>query len=707
MIAKAQLLGFRGINFFRDHAYILAVAVLAGVLLSVVLPDLAQAKCKPEGVPERAGSGVPGLLDSRDKTMDGDTLYGDYGYSGLTWYACDLGGPIAGNEWAGDPDAMMDTKIGNAGLALSKWLAAAVTGMHAWNTNTSDVLKPLDDMIVKLSTLVRELVVDQWMILFILLAAVTLFAWSVTKEVRKTMLTLFAFGASVTFLAVVGAQPLTVAHAIDDVGSNTISTADQRALEVTGIDAKPSEAIGGIMNDQVIYPLWAKGALGKDDQTKAGADTWANKLYRAEATTYDQTDVDSDDKKDEYEDIYDDLGKSDDPSLQQYMKGQGYNRAGIGLATLVQTGFISVIRIAAESLIFASKLIFRFIPIIGPVFAVLGVWHMTRSVAKEGLNMVGAAAINVLIFGVLAALHTALIAFLSTNLDFAPMLFISAIATVVFWKFTKPFRSLTQMVTPSSVQSSMHSSSSINPMSALLSAWALLNTGKSGKSESRNPSAQGDGPEGEVVDNEDYVDPKDRHHTENTGPSYSDDAPALPIGTPGPRPQSPNSGGFAVEPTREAQALEPSYTETPRNVPEPVSVPAAGDASEPQDQEVLHTIQQSDTDAAKQRQDDHGERLLGDRIVGAIDRAAASNHDHAQAPGVPQSGELVDSRHDIPEGVVRLERAGTEDYYFDPHVEAQTRTEFNQRIFVPGAQTQTYYQRTDTESETSTHQDQE
>ncbi|WHF25106.1 hypothetical protein QJS66_23525 (plasmid) [Kocuria rhizophila] len=51
------------------------------------------------------------------------------------------------------------------------------------NTNTGTVLQPLDDMMVKLSDLTRTLVVDEWFIMFILLAAShAYFAWSFTKE---------------------------------------------------------------------------------------------------------------------------------------------------------------------------------------------------------------------------------------------------------------------------------------------------------------------------------------------------------------------------------------------------------------------------------------------------------------------------------------------------------------------------------------------
>ncbi|WHF25107.1 hypothetical protein QJS66_23530 (plasmid) [Kocuria rhizophila] len=62
------------------------------------------------------------------------------------------------------------------------------------------------------------------------------------------MMTAGAFLASVGFLAVVGTAPLTVAHAIDDVGTTSpASGGPEEPLEAAGITAEPDEAMGAIM----------------------------------------------------------------------------------------------------------------------------------------------------------------------------------------------------------------------------------------------------------------------------------------------------------------------------------------------------------------------------------------------------------------------------------------------------------------------------
>lgn len=117
----------------------------------------------------------------------------------------------------------------------------------------------------------------------------------------------------------------------------------------------------------------------------------------------------------------------------------------------------------------------------------------------------------------------------------------------------------------------------------------------------------------------------------------------------------------------------------------------------------------ADTEAANQRRDDHGERIMGDRIVAAIDRAA-STYQAAQAqqgaptPGV-QRGEVLDENQEIPTDIVRMDRDANSGVYFNPRVDATTNTAFNQHIFVPGSQT--YYERNNTESETVTRETQE
>lgn len=63
LTTTTQTWALRLLNAVQDRAYLLAVAALAGVLLAVILPDAAYAKCQPEGVPDAAGSGVTGLLD--------------------------------------------------------------------------------------------------------------------------------------------------------------------------------------------------------------------------------------------------------------------------------------------------------------------------------------------------------------------------------------------------------------------------------------------------------------------------------------------------------------------------------------------------------------------------------------------------------------------------------------------------------------------
>lgn len=688
------------------NAYLLLLAGASAMLLILLLPDAAMAKCQPPGVPERAGSGVPGLLDSRSTTMQGDSYYGDYGYAGLTWHACDLGGPIRGNEWAGDPDAMLDTRIGNAGLGIAKWIAAAVTGLHAYNSDPSAALESFDGIVESMSTLVRELVVDQWMVLAIVISAICMFVWAATQETRKVLMSAGSFLAAVAFISFVGTYPIQVAQAIDGVGSNAIAAADQRSLEVAGIDAEPQEAVGAIIHDNIMYPLWAKGALGSDEQTAPHEDTWANDLYRAGATTYDQTDVSEKEKKKEYEKIYNELGKSEDTHMQTVMKGQGYNRAGIGAIMLVMTGIVAVIRVLAEFLIFSSLIVFRFIPIVGPIFAVLAVVPATRTIAKMGLNIVGAAAINAVIFGVVASLHTALTGFYANNLDFGLMLVMSLVTTYLIWKFTKPFRSITQMVSPTSVSASISDGADVNPMGKLMKAWALFNTGKAvgDRDDKRAPGETAGRSEDDTT----------REHMVNEGPDTSRGgidrtellpSPAPTVAAPAvssasssdlvpqvasyPEVRHPEVGTQADVERADTRGLAPgaqsaeiesqsASDETDSSTPTPMAPTPV--ASDPMTQPG--SMRDKDDDADEQREQAHLDRTMETRIVSAIDRAAAQQgSDNAESPA---TGEVTD--RELPQDVIRMDYDPSAQVYFNPRVDAQTTADFNQTIYVPGQQ---------------------
>lgn len=708
-VTQAYMAVQRAASAMHRNAYLLLLAGASAMLLLLLLPDAAMAKCQPPGVPERAGSGVPGLLDSRDSTMEGDSYYGDYGFAGLTWHACDLGGPIAGNEWAGDPDAMLDTRIGNAGLGLAKWIAAAVTGLHAYNSDPSAALESFDSIVESMSNLVRELVVDQWMVLAIVIAAISMFVWAATQETRKVLVSGGSFLAAVAFISFVGTYPIQVAQAIDGVGSNAIAAADQRSLEVAGIDAEPEEAVGAIIHDNIMYPLWAKGALGNDDQTAAHADTWANDLYRAGATTYDQTDVSEDDKKKEYEQIYNELGKSEDTYMQTVMKGQGYNRAGVGAIMLVMTGIVGIIRVLAEFLIFSSLIVFRFIPIVGPIFAVLAVVPATRTIAKMGLNIVGAAAINAVIFGVVASLHTALTGFYANNLDFGLMLVMSLVTTYLIWKFTKPFRSVTQMVSPTSVSASISEGSDMNLMGKLMKGWALFNTGKAvgGRDDDRSPDETTPDRSG---------DDKTREHMVNEGPQTSnsgvDRAELLPSPAPMvaappaasmpsgelvpqaaefPEVRHPEVGTQAdversdtrqLAPGARPVEIEPQRDTERSDSPTPMpAAPAPAQPFTPSDPTTQPgSMRDKDDDADEQREQAHLDRTMETRIVSAIDRAAAQQGSaNAESPA---TGEVTD--RELPADVIRMDYDPSAQVYFNPRVDAQTTADFNQTIFVPG-----------------------
>lgn len=90
---------------------------------------------------------------------------------------------------------------------------------------------------------------------------------------------------------------------------------------------------------------------------------------------------------------------------------------------------------------------------------------------------------------------------------------------------------------------------------------------------------------------------------------------------------------------------------------------------------------------------------MGDRIVSAIDRAAANqNQPQPAAPRLdPGEGQVMRGDQETPADIVRMSQDPQSGVYFNPHIDAQTSTRFNQHIFIPGSDT--FYERTDQDSE--------
>ncbi|KJL49556.1 TrbL/VirB6 plasmid conjugal transfer protein [Microbacterium hydrocarbonoxydans] len=433
------------------------VALLAAILFVFAPMSSAAAECKPPGIPDYAGSGVNGAIDPKIEEPSGGNYYGLYSWGGLRWNTCDIQ-PFG--SVAPDVLAELDTWAGNGLLGAGTGIAAIMTAMHKWSADPGALLKPIDDKIVQLSEISTEIFFGQWAFALIVFAAIGVLVAAITRNVRTTMMTLVSVLAACAFVAVVSSAPLTIAQSTDGVASSIVSAADAKALEYAGIpDSAPEgggvyanteESTGAILRDAMLQPMWRMGMTG----VQSAADP-TEAIFKASTASWEE--VENGYKPEEKRDAYNEAVEAvkNDPAISnqyQTIKGQSYNRTGAGFLGAFMTLVVALIRVPAEALMFLGMLVIRFIPLIGPIFAALAIPEQTRPAATAALKIVAAAIFNVVVFGVIASVHTAITAILYVN---AANLFvntiISVLVTYLLLKLSKPYRSVTRLATGKAV----------------------------------------------------------------------------------------------------------------------------------------------------------------------------------------------------------------------------------------------------------------
>lgn len=427
----------------RWAARVLTVLVLAAVavLLGPTAPAGA-ADCKPAGVPDSPGSGLPGLIDEPMADPSGKTKYGDYGWAGLRWYTCDLG---AGPDAANDPVAVLDTSAGNMMMGFATAEGAAMTQLHSWAVDPGTLLDPVDDATASITQTIRDALWNEYAGLFVIVAAGIVIARAHRGNVRDGLHTLTAVVIAAGAVAWLAAGPVEAANTFDDVAADVVGGVDASIAEATGsADLSNEEARGATFNDQVLFPLWCRGSLSNDEAEKKYCDD----LYKASAVSSDELgEVEPDDKRDDFNDVANDI-EDDDESYYDALQGEKHNRTGQGFLAATLMTIIALIRIPAEILMVAGLLVVRLAVMFGPLFALAAILEGTRAIAIAGLKMLLASVVNVAVFGVIAAVHTGLVAGLvASDAGLIGTLFIVTALTIIIWLISKPFRSPTKLAT--------------------------------------------------------------------------------------------------------------------------------------------------------------------------------------------------------------------------------------------------------------------
>lgn len=449
-----------------------ALAIAVGFAVVVALPPSASAAipgfgdCKDAPTPEIPGRGLAGFFSSAPKQLPPQedpfkpgaktSIYEQYGYAGLRWNTYDLG---CGPQAARDPDAVIGTTVANWLFTLPK-TAVAFTVAVVQVAFHPTFLGVFDPLVRKVTTALHDGLFTPWSPLF-LGALGFLLIW------RSRRANLASTAGAVAWALLV----LVIAAALFRWPVQAGRVADQSVTTALGavsgtLDGRSSGSAttgelyaGGNVHGALLYQTWLAGELGSS--TSPAARKYGPALFDAQALTWRQAQTLQSDpeqgkkivaaKQAEFKATAAKI-KDEDPDAYQYLVGkQSDTRIGFALlgafAALCTLPFL----FAAALLVIAAFMIVRFAVMLFPAFATLGVFPTMRGVVTGVGNTVGAALVNSVLFGIGGAITLRDIGILlspQTRLPEWLALVLMLLFSVVMWIALRPFRRLTQMVTP-------------------------------------------------------------------------------------------------------------------------------------------------------------------------------------------------------------------------------------------------------------------
>ncbi|GAA0533299.1 hypothetical protein GCM10011581_18230 [Saccharopolyspora subtropica] len=421
-----------------------AVALVAGLVAMQALigaPAWGQGfDCKEAPNPERPGSGMVGEID-RGSLGTGypGSPYNEVGYAGLVWHTYDLG---CGPQGVTNPNALVDTWVGNELFNVAKNLVGATNGLHYALLNGS-LLSPLDELIATGTVALYDSVFAPWFGLVALVLAIVLFRYIWSGDLaaigKRGMWALAALWfASATYLT-----PLVYTHALDDVLIRGTSAVQAGFLQEVGVDER--HALPTLLHDQVVYRNWLRGEFGSPDSPQA--QQLGRELLRAQAWTRQEVESGADagspePKKQAFEDVAGKMG-----SAYGYFQGVDGSRVGAGMLAMVQGFAYASFQLLAKATILLAQVLLRVLILAGPLIGLVAmIYHQVlRTIGR----VAGAAVLNVVLISAMAGLHTLILTWIFDPVrGFSPLtqIMLAALVTIVFLLVAKPIRRIGQMV---------------------------------------------------------------------------------------------------------------------------------------------------------------------------------------------------------------------------------------------------------------------
>lgn len=436
--------------------------------------DLVTGDCKAAPELESPGDGVPGWFDAGPakapaaRAPSASYLYEQYGFAGLTWHTYDLG--CGGAVRA--PEASTDNWLANAVFGISKSWTAFTVSLREQATSDTDFLDDLDPVIERATRAVRDAVFKNWIgTSLVLLGALIIF--QARKKDTAGVISQVGWALLVMTIATgVASYPVQASKFADDAMNTVISTIDQSFADVDlggapsdagGMDtmqvtaaAAPDRttAHGNMLVHHVLYQHWLRGALGDVDSDVAKK--YGPQLLDAQALTWAQDRLPPAErqkvvaqKQKAFEDLAEKI-KAEDPAAYNHLTGKKGDRLGQAGLSFLSAASANLFSTAADVIIVGAKLTIRFVVVLLPAIAVIGLHRRMAGTIKTGLHSIMAACINVPLFATAAAVDVLAVRTIMGNTGLPAWLkvLLLLLITWILWRIVKPLRRLSAMANP-------------------------------------------------------------------------------------------------------------------------------------------------------------------------------------------------------------------------------------------------------------------
>jgi hypothetical protein len=428
--------------------------------------------CEPSQATDHAGSGMPGWIDDRPVGGTGNTLYEQYGWSGMEWSTCQLAydgwGPDADIHMPAmvqNPGAWIDTHVGNLLMGGATVLGAFMTQLDQWAGDPGSVMEPIDRSIEAIANTVTTSTWGVWSAVIVVIVACLIVVWAMQGDPRRAMRSVAAVFIAAMMIGALGARWTTSSGGTEPGAVHLGQMFDNFASSVIGSVSSssssagtPNIAYGETLYDQILVPIWVQGAIGvqcttEQIRTRATGSGAASEeaqlcydIYHSNTKNWGGVG---------YTSSYNSVARAAYSYDQSYgtshydqLRGiSGESRAGLGFKALVTMLLIALIRIPCSLLLLMGLLTIRFVVMFIPLWALFALIEATRATAIGAGKMVFASTYNAAVAGVFGVVHTLIVGkIVQDGYTFVDLLLIIVLTAVVL-AISKPFRSVTTPAT--------------------------------------------------------------------------------------------------------------------------------------------------------------------------------------------------------------------------------------------------------------------